>query len=114
MPPVHADLKVLVTSCIEKLIIDPFRLIQRGAPFVIAGASGVGKSRAATALAVAGATRADWFGLSVHHQFKTMILQAENGPVRLRNEYHEITAAGLDDFIGALTISGITWIQTRA
>jgi hypothetical protein len=73
--------------------------IQRGAPFVIAGASGVGKSRAATALAVAGATRADWFGLPVHHQFKTMILQAENGPVRLRNEYHEITAAGLDDFI---------------
>ena len=61
--------------------------VQRGSPFVIGGAPGVGKSRVTTALAVAGATQADWFGLPVHHTFRTMILQAENGPVRLRDEY---------------------------
>ena len=65
--------------------------VQRGSPFVIGGAPGVGKSRTATALAVAGATGADWFGLPVHRRFRTMILQAENGPIRLRDEY-----AGLD------------------
>jgi Mrp family chromosome partitioning ATPase len=36
--------------------------IQRAAPFVIGGAPGVGKSRGAVALAVAGATGNDWFG----------------------------------------------------
>ena len=66
--------------------------VQRGSPFVVGGAPGVGKSRAATALAVAGATGSTWFGLPVRQRFRTMILQAENGPVRLRDEY-----AGLDD-----------------
>jgi hypothetical protein len=78
--------------------------IQRGAPFIIAGAPCVGKSLAATALAVAGATAAPWFGLPVHGRFKTMILQAENGLVRLRNEYNAITAdADLDEYIRVCT-----------
>src|SRR6185369_13046732 len=55
--------------------------IQKAAPFVMGGAPGVGKSRAAVALAVAGATGTDWLGFKVHRQFKTMIVQAENGRV---------------------------------
>jgi hypothetical protein len=49
--------------------------ITRGAVTVIAGPPGVGKSRAGHALAVAGATLADWFGLKVHQQFRTAIIQ---------------------------------------
>lgn len=75
--------------------------VQRGSPFVIGGAPGVGKSRVATALAVAGAVGkgADWLGLHCHANFKTMILQAENGPVRLREEYAELDEPILDEFI---------------
>ena len=73
--------------------------IDKGAPFVIGGPPGVGKSRAAVALAVAGATQTDWFGLKVHRPFKTMILQAENGRVRLKNEFQDISLRGLEDFV---------------
>jgi hypothetical protein len=73
--------------------------IQRAAPFVIGGAPGVGKSRGAVALAIAGATGADWFGLKVHRQFKTMIVQAENGRVRLKNEFADLDCATLDEFV---------------
>jgi Mrp family chromosome partitioning ATPase len=48
--------------------------IVRGLVFVIGGAPGVGKSHASVALAVAGATRREWFGLSLHCHFKTMII----------------------------------------
>src|SRR5438128_1552538 len=41
--------------------------VMRGETFVIGGEPGVGKSRASTALAVAGATPGStWFGLTVH------------------------------------------------
>jgi hypothetical protein len=73
--------------------------IERSSPFVLGGAPGVGKSRAAVALAVAGATGADWFGLPVHRRFRTMILQAENGRVRLKNEFNDLDCAGLDDWV---------------
>ena len=73
--------------------------IQRGSPFVIGGAPGVGKSRAATALAVAGATGMPWFGFPVRQQFKTMILQAENGRVRLRDEYATLDKPEFDQYI---------------
>jgi hypothetical protein len=73
--------------------------IQKASPFVIGGAPGVGKSRAVVALAVAGATGSDWFGLKVHRQFKTMILQAENGRVRLKNEFADLDCAALDKFV---------------
>ena len=72
--------------------------IQLGAPFVIGGAPGVGKSRAATQLAICGATGADFFGMPVHREFRTMILQCENGRVRLKSEY-ERELAPLDDFV---------------
>ena len=75
--------------------------VQRDSVFVIGGPPGVGKSRAATALAVAGARGpgATWFGLEIHRQFKTMILQAENGPVRLRDEYAQLTDPVFDQHI---------------
>ena len=73
--------------------------IQKAAPFVIGGAPGVGKSRAAVALAVAGATMQSWFGLKIHRRFKTMILQMENGRVRLKNEFSEINCPELDEFV---------------
>lgn len=73
--------------------------IQMAAPFVIGGAPGVGKSRAAVGLAVSGATGGQWFGYPVHRQFKTMIVQAENGRVRLRNEFADLDCPALDNYV---------------
>lgn len=73
--------------------------VTRGAVTVIAGPPGVGKSRSAHALAVAGATGHDWFGLKIHRRFRTAILQNENGLYRLKLEFKEIGAGGLDEFI---------------
>jgi hypothetical protein len=73
--------------------------VQKASPFVMAGAPGVGKSRAAVGLAVAGAIEKDWFGNKVHRPFKTMIVQAENGRVRLKNEFADLDCAALDEFV---------------
>ena len=73
--------------------------IQRGAPFVIAGAPGCGKSRVLTSLAIAGATGAGWMGLKVRSRFRTMIIQCENGPVRLANELRDIVEPDFDEWI---------------
>ncbi len=70
-----------------------------GATFVIGGAPGVGKSRAAVALALAGATGIDWFGMKTHRKFRTMILQSENGPLRLKTEFGNLDCAALDDWV---------------
>ncbi len=72
--------------------------IQRAAPFVIGGPPGTGKSRSLTALAVAGATGQPWFGLEVPRRFRTMILQCENGRVRLKNETADLPE-GLDEWV---------------
>jgi replicative DNA helicase len=61
--------------------------ILRGEIFVIGGEPGVGKSTAATELAICGATGRDWLGLKVHFRFKTLIIQNENGRFRLMGEY---------------------------
>ena len=66
---------------------------------VLAGAPGVGKSRASVALAVAGAIGGNWFGLPVHRKFKTMIVQNENGALRLHREFSELNCEALDDYI---------------
>ncbi len=73
--------------------------VERGNPLVVGGPPGVGKSRAVTALAVAGATGSNWFGMKVHHKFKTMILQAENGRVRLKNEFADLDCDSLNEWI---------------
>jgi hypothetical protein len=60
---------------------------------VTGGAPGVGKSRAGLAVAHAGAVGSgEWFGLEVHRNFKTLIIQNENGLARLQNEIGEIHA----------------------
>ena len=73
--------------------------IVHGATFVIAGPPGVGKSRASVALAVAGATGQDWFGLPVHRRFKTLIIQNENGRLRLSMEFRDLDCEGLDEWV---------------
>ena len=60
--------------------------IQRGAVSILGGPPGSGKSRATMALAYCGATKTSWFGLNVARTFKTMIIQNENGPMRLKDE----------------------------
>jgi hypothetical protein len=73
--------------------------IVRGSVFVIGGAPGVGKSRASVALAEAGATGNDWFGLTVDRQFRTMIIQTENGLFRLQKEFSELDCDALEDYV---------------
>lgn len=74
--------------------------VMRGEVFVVGGEPGVGKSRAATALAIAGATGQPWFGLDVHRQFRTMIVQTENGRFRLKQEFDSIKLGSeIEDWI---------------
>jgi len=73
--------------------------IVRGSVFVIGGAPGVGKSRASIALALAGALQTPWFNLETHSKFRTMILQAENGRFRLKQELSEINQPVLEDHL---------------
>ena len=60
--------------------------IFRGGMMVIGGAAGAGKSRALTWLGLCGVFETPWFGMKTHRKFKTMILQAENDEVRLKEE----------------------------
>lgn len=73
----------------------------RGGLAVLAGAPGVGKSRGANALAIAGAKGpgASWFGLPIHAKFKTVIVQCENGRYRLKQEFGEIYTPEIEDSI---------------
>jgi hypothetical protein len=73
--------------------------IVRGNVFVLGGPPGVGKSRGLTALAVGGATGADWFALAVYFRFKTLVIQSENGRYRLQREFNEIDEPRLEDYL---------------
>ena len=73
--------------------------IVKGGMFIIAGAPGVGKSRAIVALAQAGALKREWFGLPVHRKLRIMIIQTENGMVRLRNEFLNLDFAEMDECV---------------
>ena len=73
--------------------------IMRGEVFVIGGEPGVGKSIAATQLAVSGATQCDWFGHTVHRQFRTMIVQTENGRYRLQQEFSALDCDVIENWI---------------
>jgi hypothetical protein len=72
--------------------------LTRGDLTVIGGVPGCGKSRLLVSLAIAGkqGAGATWMGLDVHHSFKTAILQAENGEVRLQRELQDIHDQGHD------------------
>lgn len=71
----------------------------RGSVTVLAGPPGVGKSRGSLALAEAGATQFEWFGLPVHCTFRTLVIQNENGMSRLQNELKEIDEPRLEQFL---------------
>ena len=79
--------------------------LQRGAVTVIGGAPGIGKSRAAIALAVAGAqgAGAQWFGMPVMRLFRTMVIQTENGRVRLKRDFDALDIPELDEFLCVCT-----------
>ncbi|MDB6119617.1 MAG: hypothetical protein JWO08_3398 [Verrucomicrobiaceae bacterium] len=70
--------------------------LTRGDITVIGGVPGCGKSRLLVSLAIAGAQGpgASWMGHPVHSHFKTAILQAENGEVRLKRELEDIAIQG--------------------
>ena len=58
---------------------------------LIGGPGSSGKSLVAMTLAIAGARgTGTWMGRAVHRQFRTMFLQAENGAVRLKEEFQAI------------------------
>lgn len=55
---------------------------------VLAGPPGSGKSLAAASLAIVGAIgKGYWMGRQVHRQFRTLIVQCENGAMRLKKEF---------------------------
>jgi hypothetical protein len=72
--------------------------ITRGDMTVVAGPPGCGKSRALMWLALCGARGEGqrWFGREVHSKFKTMIIQAENGPYRLKQDFDELKSRELE------------------
>lgn len=72
--------------------------LTRGDITLIAGVPGCGKSRLLMSLAIAGAQGhgSTWMGLPVHAKFKTFILQAENGELRLKQELLDIEHQGHD------------------
>ena len=63
--------------------------LTRGSFTLLAGYPGVGKSRAALGLAVAGISGVPWLGHAMKKRFRTLILQCENGPLRLKRELAE-------------------------
>jgi hypothetical protein len=73
--------------------------VMRGEIFVIGGEPGVGKSLAATQLGRSGAIRCDWFGLPVHRQFRTLIVQTENGRYRLQQEFSALDCDEIESWI---------------
>ncbi|MDQ8184092.1 AAA family ATPase [Pelagicoccus sp. SDUM812002] len=67
--------------------------VMKGAVTLIGGEPGCGKSLAALNLAIAGALKSDrnrkdvdWMGLKVNREFTTMVIQFENGAIRLYSE----------------------------
>jgi hypothetical protein len=58
-----------------------------------------GTVKSISASAVAGATGNEWFGLSVHRRFKTMIIQTENGLFRLSKEFSDLDCDVLESYV---------------
>jgi AAA domain-containing protein len=73
--------------------------IVRGNIFIIGGPPGVGKSRSSIGLALAVALRVQWFGLETLIEFRTLIIQSENGQFRLKQEFTEINEPELENHL---------------
>jgi AAA domain len=84
----------------DQCMVGDFHL-QRGAPSVLAGPPGCGKSRATLWLSILGAKGAgEWFGMPVRCRFRTLIIQSENGLTRLHRDFQQIPSIeGLDDWV---------------
>lgn len=83
-----------------QLIGDYHIIKDTGFVVVIGGPAGVGKSLTSNYLALAGAIGSgEWFGLPVHRQFKTMIIQTENGLFRLSRNFKEMDCDKIEDFV---------------
>jgi hypothetical protein len=82
----------------DLVLVGDYHLV-RGTVVVVGGPPGVGKSRSTLALAEAGATQYEWFGLTVHIQFKTLIIQNENGLFRLQREIEAIGEPLLEEYL---------------
>ena len=68
-------------------------LITRGMVVLIGGKMGVGKSRLATTLAIAGARGTNrWMGYPIRSKWRTLVLQTENDSHRLKEECDAIPA----------------------
>lgn len=85
----------------EKQLIGDYHIVKdTGFVFVIGGPPGVGKSLSTISLGVAGAVGSgEWFGMKIHRQFKTMIIQTENGVFRLNRIFNELDCPVLEDYL---------------
>ena len=78
---------------------------QRGGFAILAGSPGVGKSRAAMALALQMARGdGEWLGLKIHGRFKVLILQNENSLARLHRDFAPVQ--GLEEVNDWIRVSG--------
>jgi hypothetical protein len=91
--------------------------LQRGAPSVLAGPPGCGKSRAALWLAILGAWGSgSWFGYEIRSRFRSLLVQNENGLTRLHRDLQQVADDGHQDEwfrISAPPACGLA-IQNRA
>lgn len=75
-------------------------LITRGMFITIGGEPGVGKSRLATTLAVAGARGNNrWMNYPVRCKWRTLILQSENSGTRLKGDFEPVPKQFDDDIL---------------
>ena len=89
-------------------------LICRGELTVIAGWPGLGKSRLATTLAVAGARGAGWMGYPMRRRFRTVIVQSENSLARIKSEWDAVPdAAELDEWVAISKPSALRFSDAR-
>ncbi len=80
--------------------------IMKGAVTLIGGEPGCGKSLVALNLAIAGALKSDpsrdsveWMGMKVNREFRTMVIQFENGTIRMHREALEYPDFDYEDRI---------------
>ena len=94
----------LMYSCVaddSKQLIGDYHIVKdKGFVFAIGGPPGCGKSLTSISLGIAGSRgEGEWFGMKIHRQFKTLIIQTENGMFRLSRIFKELDCDALDPFL---------------